>query len=242
MANRKHSRKFTVTNGPDKFNIMLALFDNDKEMRSVNFTIECNGQYTLEVIVYRVMRYSGGENEWIVTCHDDSGNDYEIGYCASTHQGELWVKEENFKCEICGKVEFPWDEPHPHPGEECAWCHMFIYDTEKKHKTADGYTICQKCWDKDAKGPKIAQQRRRCELEEDEEDFECDESAWDNEDPLEGAVDPVGGYPDKDKPIYSRDGTLIGHVPIEEPDYDNEGYEEDLYEKELELAGDIPSD
>lgn len=38
--------------------------------------------------------------------------------------------------------------------------------------------------------------------------------SFDNEDPLEGAVEPVGGTPSKDRPLYDRHGMLIGHTPI----------------------------
>ena len=86
------------------------------------------------------------------------------------------------------------------PPWTCDWCKKsFTYDVAYPLMTFDGGTIC----------------------------FECDEAGYgheqcdeDNEDPLEGAVEPVGGTPSIDRPLYDQHGMLIGHVPIESLVYD----------------------
>ena len=93
---------------------------------------------------------------------------------------------------------------------KCDYCNKSFPDSEQPVQTYDGGTICYECFEEDDQGPQIARYGI-----DDYEDANL------NEDPLEGAVEPVGGCPPLDRPLYDRGGFLIGHTPIEEPDWDD---------------------
>ena len=211
-----------VTNGPSKWDLMLALFDSEHDRtRSVTFTVQGSnwpttatererrspeekfeaelydrdmGPHEIEVVIDGVEHDTGDGESWKISGYIKDSNDEDIEGFYSTRRRR--GRFEIVAAEVPRSERLKRREAHLRMGtervlddldkkysrgtvseERCHRCKEII-DTREDRVLDGQFVICTKCDDE------LSEMARQDE-----------EAAFDNEDPLEGAVEPVGGRP-----------------------------------------------
>jgi len=204
-TNEYTSLHYQILRGPSELDMMRALFPKDRHSKEgvLTFSVLCTAPKCDETILE--VRLTELKSE----LHTDScwkfGGLVENTF-AVTIEGVYDHKTRKGRA----TVEYPTHD-HGTITRHCKKCRCAITDdadcvSYDPANVLEGVICCE------------------CDLERAQSNFFYEQDEW-NEDPLEGAVEPVGGAPSKDKPFYDRDGMLIGHVPIEVHIFDDEDYD-----------------
>ena len=160
------SQKFIITNGPSKWDLMLAMFD-DTAHPHVRFDIQGEkwdelkklsadhpdvenyvhvyglGPKQIETIIQSLGKEDGSGENWYLELYVVDGD----------RPSQLVRGYYNTQCR---KGYLQPVETYDMPPWTCDWCKKSFPDSVQPNQTYDGETICSECFERDDEGPQIA--------------------------------------------------------------------------------------
>ena len=103
-------------NGPGKFHLSVAVFDDQEK----NFTLEGHGEFRTKILSAKVNGRWDKRNEWILHGimynHHEQGMDFEMEYNCATRKGKATFMVDGFLelCEMLVHEQLPhsWGIPY----------------------------------------------------------------------------------------------------------------------------------